>query len=58
MCNVEIWKSNVWVINFNIIIFGIKFVYFFIKDIIIVFLGGYVVIWFIMNNLGLWFFYS
>lgn len=57
MCNVEIWKSNVWVINFNII-FGIKFIYFFIKDIIIVFLGGYVVIWFIMNNLGLWFFYS
>lgn len=57
MCNVEIWKSNVWVINFNII-FGIKFIYFFIKDIIIVFLGGYVVIWFIMNNLGLWSFYS
>lgn len=57
MCNAEIWKSNAWVTNPNIIP-GIKFIHPPIKDTIIVPSGGYVVIRFITNNPGPWFFHS
>lgn len=57
LCDKEFWKFEFWIRNFNLIL-GIKLLYFFIKDIIIVFLGGYVIIWFKVSNFGLWFLYS
>lgn len=54
-CMFFIWSDFLW-INGNVL--GLNFVNLFLKDMVVIFRGGYVVIRIWVNNFGFWLFYS